>query len=394
MIKRTPLADLVSISGGGTPNRARRDYYNGSIPWVTPKDMKAWDIHTSQETITETGLQESASRMVPAGAVLIVIRSGVLKHSLPIAIARRPVAINQDMKALIPYPGLDSEYIARFIQASSRRVLQWVRATTADNFPLDELKSLEVPVPGPNEQQRIAKRLKQADQLRRMHRYALQMCDVFLPAAFLKMFGEPKAEWPIAKIDELTLQKPNAIRTGPFGSQLLHSEFTDAGIAVLGIDNAVNNRFEWVERRFITRQKYEQLERYTVFPGDVIITIVGTCGRCAVIPNDIPPAINTKHLCCITLDKTKVLPGFLHSTFLYHPRIRHQLGVAEKGAIMEGLNMGIIKELSFPLPPLSLQQQYAEMVNKHEQLRAIHVEALRQADHLFQTLLHQAFSTQ
>jgi type I restriction enzyme S subunit len=202
----------------------------------------------------------------------------------------------------------------------------------------------------------------------------------------------PNDKWPTTTIEELADRKPNAIRTGPFGSQLLHSEFTDTGIAVLGIDNAVNNHFDWAERRYITTQKYEQLKRYTVFPGDVIITIMGTCGRCAVVPDSIPLAINTKHLCCITLDQEQALPAFIHASFLYHPSIRRQLGAAEKGAIMEGLNMTIIKELSLPLPPLSLQRRFANIVAQHENLRAVHVEALRQADHLFHTLLHEAFT--
>ena len=201
-----PLAELVSITGGGTPNRARPEYYGGPIPWVTPKDMKAWEIHQSQETITETGLKESTSRLVPAGSVLIVIRSGVLKHTLPVAITKRAVAINQDMKALVPNPGVDAEYIARFIQSSSPRVLHWVRATTADNFPLDELEALEVPLPALIEQQRIAKQLEQIDRLRRMRRYALQMCDEVLPAAFLGMFGDPvknSKNWIVEAISEI-----------------------------------------------------------------------------------------------------------------------------------------------------------------------------------------------
>jgi type I restriction enzyme S subunit len=234
--------------------------------------------------------------------------------------------------------------------------------------------------------------LSRADQLRRAQRHALQICDELLPASFIETFARQLDGWPHVKIEELAVSGPNAIRTGPFGSQLLHSEFTSSGIAVLGIDNAVNNRFAWDQRRYISPAKYQQLKRYTVFPGDVIITIMGTCGRCAVIPDNIPTAINTKHLCCITLNQEKALPAFIHAAFLYHPHIRHQLGAAEKGAIMEGLNMGIIQELSFSIPPLSLQQKFANFVEQHDRFRATHVEALRQADHLFQTLLHQAFS--
>jgi type I restriction enzyme, S subunit len=243
-----------------------------------------------------------------------------------------------------------------------------------------------------SDQQRIARRLEQADRLRGMRRYALELSDTYLPTAFLEIFGDPAEKFPAFNVEELAARKPHAIRTGPFGSQLLHSEFTDSGIAVLGIDNAVNNRFAWDERRFITPKKYEQLKRYRVYPGDVIITIMGTCGRCAIVPDDIPTAINTKHLCCITLDQKRCLPIYLHSAFLYHPFVRQQLRAATKGAIMDGLNMEIIKRLRIPLPPLTFQEKFEGMVERHDRLRSVQRESLRQAEHLFQSLLHEAFT--
>jgi type I restriction enzyme S subunit len=255
-----------------------------------------------------------------------------------------------------------------------------------------QVADIEVPLPSLPEQQRIAEQLKQADRFRRSRCYALELTDTFLPAAFLELFGETRDRFSAPTVDELATDKPHAIRTGPFGSQLLHSEFTDRGIAVLGIDNAVNNEFVWGQRRFITPEKYKQLKRYTVFPGDVIITIMGTCGRCAIVPDDIPTAINTKHLCCITLDDDRCLPIYLHGAFLFHPFVRHQQAIATKGAIMDGLNMEIIKGLRIPLPPLSLQQKFAGLVERVECLRAVQREALRQADHLFASLLHCAFS--
>jgi type I restriction enzyme S subunit len=254
------------------------------------------------------------------------------------------------------------------------------------------LRECFMPLPELPEQRRITRQLEQADRLRRTRRYALELTDTFLPAAFRDLFGTEGDRFPSQTVEELASDSPHAIRTGPFGSQLLHSEFTDSGVAVLGIDNAVNNRFAWDQRRFITLEKYEQLKRYTVFPGDVIITIMGTCGRCAIVPDDIPTAINTKHLCCITLDQARCLPIYLHGALLYHAFVRHQLGRATKGAIMEGLNMEIIKNLQIPLPPPDLQQKFAAVVARLDRLRAIQREALRQAEHLFATLLQRAFS--
>lgn len=118
---------------------------------------------------------------------------------------------------------------------------------------------------------------------------------------------------------------------------------------------------------------------------------MGTPGRCAIIPDNFPCAINTKHLCCITLDQHECLPNYLKFCFLTHPLVLRQLNVSEHGAVMPGLNMEIIKELTIPCPPLPLQQKFAQIVQKYEHLRAQQRKAARQAEHLFQTLLHQAF---
>ena len=196
-------------------------------------------------------------------------------------------------------------------------------------------------------------------------------------------------QWQKCTAPQLTPGDKGDMRTGPFGSALKHSEFVDSGIAVLGIDNAVTNRFRWAERRYITEEKYKSLRRYTVRPHDVIITIMGTTGRSSVVPADIPTAISTKHLATVTLDRDKAHPEFLSNAIHRDPLVLAQIRAANRGAIMAGLNLGIIKELQVHLPPMDLQRRFAAVVAR---ARAVGDKAARDlAGHLFGSLTQRAF---
>ncbi len=102
-------------------------------------------------------------------------------------------------------------------------------------------------------------------------------------------------------------------------------------------------------------------------------------------------AINTKHLCCITLDQSKCLPEYLHAFFLYHPESKKYLSQTTKGAIMGGLNMEIIRRLPLKLPPLTIQEEYVRRLGKIAQARAWVSSGETLADELFNSIQSRAF---
>lgn len=311
------------------------------------------------------------------------------------ATVRRRIGFgSSEFHVVRPKAGIDPRYLLQFLRQERIRQ-EGERKMTGSagqrRVPEHFLSGLRVRVPSLPEQLRIAGLLDRADALRANRRSALSQLKEAEAAVFNQMFVNHPNTWSVSSIADLAAPVNGAIRTGPFGSQLLHSEFTDSGIAVLGIDNAVANAFQWAERRYISAPKYEQLKRYTVRPGDILITIMGTCGRCAVVPDDIPLSINTKHLCCITLDRTKCLPEFIHGYFLMHPTARAYLGRTAKGAIMAGLNMGIIRSMPVTVPPMALQQDYVARMVAIRRLSARCQNALALHDELFASLQHRAF---
>ena len=315
------------------------------------------------------------------------------------------IRINSGMLVLRPNERIIiSEYLFRILLSPVVRtqIVKHTSGAAQPQLPIKTLVNFTIPVPSLPEQRRIVSIVDQAFEgidraianTKKNLTNARELFDSVLCTAIFS--DSDQKNWHLKTVADVAFSKKGSIRTGPFGSQLLHGEFVDQGIAVLGIDNAVDNEFRWGKRRFITTEKFRQLSRYKVNPGDVLITIMGTCGRCAIVPNDIPTAINTKHLCCITLDRGQCLPGFLHVYFLYHPIAQQFLAERAKGSIMSGLNMEIIKELPLRLPPISKQQIIIEKVGylsyQIRSLEAIYQQKLAALNKLKQSILQKAFT--
>ena len=152
------------IYGGGTPSKSHPEYYeDGEIPWITSKDMKTDILIDSQIHINEDGVSNSTARIVPKNSVIMVIRSGILKHTLPVAINAVPITVNQDLKVFIPGNRIVTNFLAYQFKMMEREILSGVRAVTADNIEFDALKRRELIVPPIELQQQFADFVQQVD---------------------------------------------------------------------------------------------------------------------------------------------------------------------------------------------------------------------------------------
>ena len=152
------------IYGGGTPSKAHPEYYeNGDIPWVSSKDMKTDILTDSQIKINQMGVENSTARMVPVNSVIMVIRSGILKHTLPVAINAVPITVNQDLKVFIPSERILTRFLAVQFKMYEKDILTGVRAVTADNIEFNSLKQRKLIVPSIELQQEYVLFLERVD---------------------------------------------------------------------------------------------------------------------------------------------------------------------------------------------------------------------------------------
>lgn len=178
-----------AIFGGGTPSKSHPEYFAGSIPWVSPKDMKSSVINDSIDHITEEAIAHSTTNLVPANSVLMVIRSGILKHTLPVAVNSLPVTINQDMKAFVPNETVKTAFLLYFFKAIENDVLAGVRGVTADNIDFKAFQKRTIIVPPLALQEQFVAFVTQADKSKVAVQKALDEAQLLFDSLMQKYFG-------------------------------------------------------------------------------------------------------------------------------------------------------------------------------------------------------------
>lgn len=151
------LDTVAKLFSGGTPSRKRPDWWKGTIPWASPKDMKRVLLADAQEHLSEEAIK-AGSRLVPAQTIFVVVRGMILAKDLPIALAEVPMAFNQDMKAVLPHNEHSSQFLLYALIWRKDELARQIGTSAHGTRRLGSsaVESLQVPVPSRSEQKEIA----------------------------------------------------------------------------------------------------------------------------------------------------------------------------------------------------------------------------------------------
>ena len=220
----------------------------------------------------------------------------------------------------------------------------------------------------------------------------LQKLDELVKARFVEMFGDPIQNpkgWDTPLIENLVANEKNALKAGPFGSALKKEYYVESGYKIYGQEQVISGDHT-IGNYYIDKEHYKTLANCAVQAGDVLISLVGTYGKLLIIPDEFEPGIINPRLMKITFDKNKVNPLYF-KFFFQSESLKRVLSENTHGGTMDILNLGIVRKISMPLPPLKLQNKFVSFVEQVDKSKIAVQNALEKAQLLFDSLMQEYF---
>lgn len=364
-VRYEPLGDIGEWYGGGTPSKERLEYWqNGTIPWVSPKDMGRTIVDSTEDYITEAAVKSSATKIVPANSVAVVVRSSILDRILPTALIPVPVTLNQDMKAVVARNGILPGYIAHLLRSNGPAILRTARKTGGSVASIESRKlfSFRIPVPPLEVQHEIVKVLDAFTELEAELEVRRQQYQYYRDALLTfdenGMNASKQASVRWMALNDICLNAssggtPLSTRNEYYGGGIpwLRTQEVDyadihATTVTITEDGLRNSSAKWVP------------------VNSIIVAISGagvTRGRVAV--NKIPLTTN-QHCCNMEIDAARA-----HYRYVYHWLVNQYDDLRSRGqGNRSDLNAGIIKAYPIPVPPLEEQARIASILDKFDVL--------------------------
>lgn len=384
-----PLSELIRFKGGGTPSKQVPEYWDGDIPWASVKDFISTSLAATQDSITQEGLENSSANLIPKGHVIIPTRMALGK----VAINAVDLAINQDLRALVPIVPLNAEYLLHAFLSLKDEIIKKGSGATVKGITQEELYKLEIAYPPLDEQIRIAHLLCKVEALIAQRKQHLQQLDDLIKSVFLKMFGDPvrnEMDWDFQPCDKVVL---NISSGTSYGGEDRSFESPEE-IGVLKISAVTKGTFDPAEFKVVNRAQITKNLRF-VKRGDFLFSRANTVELVAascVVPEDHDRLFLPDKLWVLTFNEELVVAQFFNY-LLKNQRYRDVVRNLASGGHDSMLNISMKKfmTLDVPCPPIGLQSQFAVIVEKVEGIKSRYQHSLTDLEALYGALSQQAF---
>lgn len=390
-MKLVPLKSLCTFKHGGTPSKAIASYWQGDIPWVSPKDMKLSRIIDTTDHISELAVQNSATSIVQPSSVLVVVRSGILAHSFPIAQIGKPLAFNQDIKAVIPFSEAASgDYIYWFLRSCEDQVVTRgvKKGATVHSVQSGFIENLMVPLRSETEQRKIVDLLSRAEGIVQLRRDAQKKAAELIPAIFLEMFGDPTTNqkgWPVHPLADIA-----TFMSGGTPSKAREDFWSGPIPWVSPKDMKVDYIADAIDH--VSSSVLTETNIKLVPIGSILIVVRGM-----ILVHTVPIAITSapvtinQDMKALTTSNS-IMPSFL----LWALKIQHEKLLAIVDTAGHGtkkLDTSKLQSLKIPVPPLPLQHQFIERADSMASIITQQTLALSVAENAFHSILVKIFMT-
>jgi hypothetical protein len=318
------LKHLAQLRGGGTPSKENEAFWsNGDVPWVSPKDMKRRVIINTEDYITEAAVDGSATSFVDAGSPLLVVRSGILRHTLPVAIAGRRVTLNQDMKAFRLNGRLNTGFFAYWIEGqSSELLLEWRQfGATVESIDITRMMNGRIALPDLVTQQAIVDFLdRETARIDQLIAKKEQMAALLGEKRLSLIAAAIEHEGPQTKLGHHVTILPGYA----FASEKFTSDTDD--IRLLRGVNVSPGTIRWDDTVYWPKDMLSGLDRFELAAGDVVLGMdrpwISSGIRVAELTEEDAPSLLLQRVCLITplaaLDKDYMKLLLASRRFLAH----------------------------------------------------------------------------
>ena len=385
------IGEVCEVVSGATPKTGKPEFWDGNVPWVTPKDLsKVGQKHLSDTPrhITRAGLKSCSARMLPAQSVLLSSRAPIGL----VAINTLPVCTNQGFKNLVPRLHLVSpDFLFWWLKTHEKHIQSKGRGATFKEVSKKIVEDLQIPLPPLDEQKRIAEFLDKADALRAKRRAALAQLDTLTQSIFLDMFGDPGTNpkgWPRPSLQTL-LETSEVFVDGDWVES--KDQDPQGDVRLIQLADLGDGIYLDKSSRFLTSNTARRLRCTPLQVGDILVArMPDPLGRACLFPGDAREAVTVVDICIIRPGSEGPHPTWLMCC-INTMGFRSLIAREATGTTRSRISRGNLSRLPIIAPPLELQQEFAHRVEAVTRLRERSGSAKTQCGSLFASLQHRAF---